>query len=155
MNANNGSEVQRMPQAEGTAVIRVVGVGGGGNNAVNRMIEENIAGVDFIAINTDQQALNGSLSPQTLLIGERSRRGLGSGGDPEIGLKAAEESEDLIHQAVHGSDMVFVTAGMGGGTGTGASSLVAKAARDQGALTIGVVTRPFTFEGNHAARKSE
>jgi cell division protein FtsZ len=144
-----------MPQVEGTAVIRVVGVGGGGNNAVNRMIEENIAGVDFIAINTDQQALNGSLSPQTLLIGERSRRGLGSGGDPEIGQKAAEESEDQIHQMLHGSDMVFVTAGMGGGTGTGASALVAKAAREQGALTIGVVTRPFNFEGNHAARKAE
>lgn len=151
---NNGTDLQRMPQKEGTAVIRVVGVGGGGNNAVNRMIDENIAGVDFIAINTDQQALNGSKAPQTLLIGERSRRGLGSGGDPEVGLKAAQESEDLVHQALHGSDMVFVTAGMGGGTGTGASPLVAKAARDQGALTIGVVTRPFTFEGNHAARKA-
>ncbi len=155
MNTNNGKDVQRMPQKEGTAVIRVVGVGGGGNNAVNRMIDENIAGVDFIAINTDQQALNGSKAAHTLLIGERSRRGLGSGGDPEVGLKAAEESEDQIHQALHGSDMVFVTAGMGGGTGTGASALVAKAARDQGALSIGVVTRPFSFEGNHAARKAE
>ncbi|MCP4423724.1 MAG: cell division protein FtsZ [Chloroflexi bacterium] len=144
-----------MPQTEGTAVIRVVGVGGGGNNAVNRMIDENIAGVDFVAVNTDQQALRGNQARQTLLIGERTRRGLGSGGDPEVGAKAAEESIEELHEILHGSDMVFVTAGMGGGTGTGASPLVAKAAREEGALTIGVVTRPFAFEGGHAARKAE
>jgi cell division protein FtsZ len=155
MNKSNGKETQRMPRTEGTAVIRVIGVGGGGNNAVNRMIDENIAGVDFIAVNTDQQALTGSKSRQTLLIGERSRRGLGSGGDPEVGEKAAEESLEELHSVLQGSDMVFVTAGMGGGTGTGASPLVAKAAREEGALTIGVVTRPFSFEGSHAARKAE
>ena len=155
MNANSGKEIQRMPSTEGTAVIRVVGVGGGGNNAVNRMIDENIAGVDFIAINTDQQALAGSQARQTVLIGARSRRGLGSGGDPVVGAKAAEESLEELHQILHGSDMVFVTAGMGGGTGTGAAPLVAQAAREEGALTIGVVTRPFTFEGAPAARKAE
>ncbi len=152
---NAQSNLKMMPETEGTAVIRVVGVGGGGNNAVNRMIDENIAGVDFIAMNTDQQALVSSQARQTILIGPRSRRGLGSGGDPEVGAKAAEESLEELHEALQGSDMVFVTAGMGGGTGTGASPLVAKAAREEGALTIGVVTRPFSFEGNHAARKAE
>jgi cell division protein FtsZ len=148
-------QVQRMPEAESTALIRVVGVGGGGSNAVNRMIEERIAGVDFIAINTDHQALAGSLASRQLRIGERTTRGLGSGGDPEIGAKAAEESLDQLQDALHGSDMVFVTAGMGGGTGTGAAPLVARTAREAGALTIGVVTRPFTFEGSQRSRAAE
>ncbi len=148
-------QVQPMPRAEGTALIRVVGVGGGGNNAINRMIEENIVGVDFIAVNTDQQALTQNLASQKIVIGERTTRGLGSGGNPEVGEKAAEESLDLLQEALHGSDMVFVTAGMGGGTGTGATPLVAKAAREAGALTIGVVTRPFSFEGTKRSRTAE
>lgn len=146
---------QRMPQTEGSALIRVVGVGGGGSNAINRMIEENIIGVDFIAVNTDQQALRNSLAPQKLQLGERATRGLGSGGNPEVGLKAAEESVEELHESLQGSDMVFVTAGMGGGTGTGATPVVAKVAREEGALTIGVVTRPFSFEGAHRARAAE
>lgn len=146
---------QRMPETEGSALIRVVGVGGGGGNAINRMIEENIVGVDFIAINTDQQALNNNLAPHKLQLGDRTTRGLGSGGNPEIGKKAAEESEEDLHIALTGSDMVFVTAGMGGGTGTGAAPTVAKIARAEGALTIGVVTRPFMFEGAQRARAAE
>ncbi len=146
---------QRMPETEGAALIRVVGVGGGGGNALNRMIEENIIGVDFIAVNTDKQALESNLAPQKLQLGDRTTRGLGSGGDPEIGKKSAEESEEDLHFSLEGSDMVFVTAGMGGGTGTGAAPTVAKVARSEGALTIGVVTRPFTFEGAHRARAAE
>jgi cell division protein FtsZ len=152
---SRASDVQRMPETEGSALIRVVGVGGGGSNAVNRMISENIAGVDFIAVNTDQQALMGSQAKQRIAIGERTTRGLGSGGDPEIGNKAAEESIEELHQVLQGSDMVFVTAGMGGGTGTGATPVVAKVARDVDALTIGVITRPFTFEGAQRARSAE
>ncbi len=149
------SDVQRMPETEGSALIRVVGVGGGGSNAVNRMISENIAGVDFIAVNTDQQALMGSQAKQRIAIGDRTTRGLGSGGDPEIGSKAAEESVEELQQVLQGSDMVFVTAGMGGGTGTGATPIVAKVAREVDALTIGVVTRPFSFEGAQRARAAE
>ncbi len=145
-------EVQRMPEVEGAALIRVVGVGGGGSNAVNRMIEAGIAGVDFIAINTDNQALMSSRARQRLHIGDRATRGLGAGGDPEMGTRAAEESVEEIRGALRGSDMVFVTAGMGGGTGTGATPLVAKVAREEGALTIGVVTRPFSFEGSRRAQ---
>jgi cell division protein FtsZ len=144
-----------MPQTEGSALIRVVGVGGGGSNAVNRMIAENIAGVDFIAVNTDQQALLGSRAPVRIAIGDRTTRGLGSGGNPETGMRSAEESLEEIRQTLQGSDMVFVTAGMGGGTGTGATPIVAKAAREVGALTIGVVTRPFTFEGTQRSRTAE
>ncbi len=154
-NRSRASDVQRMPETEGAALIRVVGVGGGGCNAVNRMIIENIAGVDFIAVNTDQQALMGSQAQQRIAIGERTTRGLGSGGDPEVGTNAAEESVDELHQLMQGSDMVFITAGMGGGTGTGAAPVVAKVAREVGALTIGVVTRPFTFEGAQRARAAE
>ncbi len=154
-NRSRASDVQRMPETEGAALIRVVGVGGGGCNAVNRMITENIAGVDFIAVNTDQQALMGSQAQQRIAIGERTTRGLGSGGSPEVGSNAAEESEEELHQVMQGSDMVFVTAGMGGGTGTGAAPVVAKVAREVGALTIGVVTRPFTFEGAQRARAAE
>lgn len=153
--SSSSSEVQRMPEQEGAALIRVVGVGGGGSNAVNRMIEESIAGVDFIAVNTDQQALMGSRAKQRVAIGERTTRGLGSGGDPEVGGKSAEESEDDLHSVLQGSDMVFVTAGMGGGTGTGATPIVAKVAREVGALSIGVVTRPFTFEGAQRSRIAE
>jgi cell division protein FtsZ len=144
-----------MPEVEGSALIRVVGVGGGGSNAINRMIAENIVGVDFIAVNTDRQALQSSLAPHKLQLGERATRGLGSGGNPDVGLKAAEESVEELHEALQGSDMVFVTAGMGGGTGTGATPTVAKIAREEGALTIGVVTRPFSFEGAHRSRAAE
>ena len=153
--SSRSSEVQRMPEQEGAALIRVVGVGGGGSNAVNRMIEESIAGVDFIAVNTDQQALMGSRAKQRVAIGERTTRGLGSGGDPEVGGKSAEESEEELHTVLQGSDLVFVTAGMGGGTGTGATPVVAKVAREVGALSIGVVTRPFTFEGAQRSRIAE
>ncbi len=149
------TRVQRMPQAEGAAMIRVVGVGGGGGNAVNRMIEAGITGVDFVAVNTDSQDLMNNGARQRVLIGERSSRGLGSGGNPEVGAKAAEESEEELHEVLRGSDMVFVTATMGGGTGTGASPTVAKVAREEGALTIGVVTRPFSFEGTNKARAAE
>jgi cell division protein FtsZ len=144
-----------MPDVEGAALIRVVGVGGGGSNAVNRMIQEGIIGVDFIAINTDSQALMTSLAPQRVRIGDKSTRGLGAGGDPEMGRRAAEESIEELYTMLQGSDMVFVTAGMGGGTGTGAVPTVAKVAREQGALTIGVVTRPFTFEGLQRSRTAE
>ena len=149
------AKIQRMPETEGNALIRVVGVGGGGSNAVNRMINENIAGVDFIAINTDQQALMASQARKRVTIGERTTRGLGSGGKPEVGTKAAEESVEELHELLQGSDMVFVTACMGGGTGTGASPLVAKIAREEGALTIGVVTKPFSFEGAQRMRAAE
>lgn len=132
---------------ENFARIRVVGVGGGGSNAVNRMIEAGISGVDFIAVNTDAQALVLSNAPVRVRIGDKLTRGLGVGGNPELGRKAAEESMDELYRVLDGSDMVFVTAGMGGGTGTGASPVVAKIARDIGALTIGIVTRPFFFEG--------
>ncbi|HRO89882.1 MAG TPA: cell division protein FtsZ [Promineifilum sp.] len=156
MNADyRGRDAQRMPATEGSALIRVVGVGGGGSNAVNRMINENIVGVEFIAVNTDQQALLGSNAPIRIAVGERTTRGLGSGGDPETGARAAEESIEELRQTLQGSDMVFVTAGMGGGTGTGGTPIVARAAREAGALTIGVVTRPFTFEGSQRARSAE
>ncbi|GGA16911.1 cell division protein FtsZ [Psychrobacillus lasiicapitis] len=129
------------------AVIKVIGVGGGGNNAVNRMIEHGVQGVDFIAVNTDAQALKMSEAEVKLQIGGKLTRGLGAGANPEVGKKAAEESKELIEEALKGADMVFVTAGMGGGTGTGAAPVIAQIARDLGALTVGVVTRPFTFEG--------
>jgi len=137
------------------AQIKVVGVGGGGQNAVNRMIDEGIQGVEFIAVNTDAQALMLSSAPQRLRIGEKITKGLGSGGNPEIGLRAADESREELRQLLSGADMVFVTAGMGGGTGSGASSVVAQVAREEGALTIGVVTRPFTFEGTQRRRNAE
>lgn len=134
-------------QAETFARIKVIGVGGGGSNAVNRMIEEGIQGVEFIAVNTDGQALLLSKSPLRVRLGEKLTRGLGAGGDPEIGRKAAEESAEDLYNVLKGADMVFVTAGLGGGTGTGAAPIVAQIAREVGALTLGVVTRPFTFEG--------
>ncbi|KXK48851.1 MAG: Cell division protein FtsZ [Anaerolineae bacterium] len=132
---------------EGFAQIKVVGIGGGGGNAVNRMIMEGLAGVEFITINTDNQALNNSKANTRVRIGDKTTRGLGAGGMPEIGQKAAEESQDDLFEVLRGADMVFIAAGMGGGTGTGAAPVVAGIAKELGALTIGVVTRPFTFEG--------
>lgn len=132
--------------AESAAKIIVIGVGGAGNNAVNRMIDESIDGVDFIGINTDKQALQLCKAPKLLQIGEKLTKGLGAGAKPEIGEKAAEESEEEIALALKGADMVFVTCGMGGGTGTGAAPVVAKLAKDMGILTVGVVTKPFRFE---------
>ena len=133
-------------ESEAAAKIIVVGVGGGGNNAVNRMIDEQIAGVEFIAINTDKQALQLSKAPTLLQIGDKITKGLGAGARPEIGEKAAEESSEEIAAALKGADMVFVTCGMGGGTGTGATPVVARIAKEQGSLTVGVVTKPFRFE---------
>jgi cell division protein FtsZ len=135
-------------QTESFAQIRVVGVGGGGSNAVNRMIAEGLGGVDFIAINTDAQALMLSDAPKRVRIGDKLTRGLGVGGDPELGQKAAEESADDLYEVMQGTDMVFITAGMGGGTGTGAAPVIARIAKEIGALTIGVVTRPFAWEGS-------
>jgi cell division protein FtsZ len=132
---------------ESHAQIKVIGVGGGGGNAVNRMITEGLGGVDFIAVNTDNQALTLSKAKTRVRIGDKLTRGLGAGGNPEIGRKAAEESVDDLYEVLRGADMVFIAAGMGGGTGTGASPMVAQIAKELGALTIGVVTRPFTFEG--------
>ena len=136
-----GTEIEQF------ANIKVVGVGGGGNNAVNRMIEEGLDGVEFVAVNTDAQALMASNAGVTIRIGEKITRGLGAGSNPEIGYEAAEENKEEIAQAIDGADMVFITAGMGGGTGTGAAPVVAEAAKKQGALTVGVVTKPLTVEG--------
>jgi cell division protein FtsZ len=132
---------------ESFAQIKVVGVGGGGGNAVNRMINEGLGGVEFIAVNTDNQALMLSKAKTRVRIGDKLTRGLGAGGNPEIGRKAAEESSDDLYEILRGADMVFIACGMGGGTGTGASPVIAQIAKELGALTIGVVTRPFTFEG--------
>ncbi|MCD4751630.1 MAG: cell division protein FtsZ [Anaerolineaceae bacterium] len=142
-------------QAETFARIKVIGVGGGGCNAVNRMIDEGLHGVEFIAVNTDAQALMDSKAQTRVRIGDKATRGLGAGGDPELGQKAAEESREELRQVIKGSDMVFVTAGLGGGTGTGGAPIVAEVAKEEGALTIGVVTRPFTFEGVKRARSAE
>ncbi len=142
-------------QAETFARIKVIGVGGGGSNAVNRMIAEGIQGVEFIAVNTDAQALLLSKAPKRVRLGDKLTRGLGAGGDPEVGRKAAEESADDLYNVLKGSDMVFVTAGMGGGTGTGAAPVVTQVAKECGALTIAVVTRPFTFEGGKRLQSSE
>jgi cell division protein FtsZ len=137
------------------ARIKVIGVGGGGQNAVNRMMEEGIEGVEFIAANTDAQALTLSKAPIRVRLGDKLTRGLGAGGDPEVGRKAAEESADELYSALKGADMVFVTAGMGGGTGTGAAPVVSQVAKESSALTIGVVTRPFTFEGGRRLQAAE
>lgn len=142
-------------EAESFARIKVVGVGGGGCNAVDRMIDEGLQGVDFVAVNTDAQALLLSRAPTRVRIGEKLTRGLGSGGNPEQGRKAAEESAEELYEVLKGSDMVFVTAGMGGGTGTGACPIVSQVAQEVGALTIGVVTRPFTFEGSRRIQTAE
>ena len=136
----------KINEAENAARILVIGVGGAGNNAVNRMVEENIMGVEFIGINTDKQALQFCKAPTAMQIGEKLTKGLGAGAKPEIGEKAAEESQEEISQALKGADMVFVTCGMGGGTGTGAAPVIAQIAKDMGILTVGVVTKPFRFE---------
>jgi cell division protein FtsZ len=149
--SKQGNEQQ--PQAESFARIKVIGVGGGGSNAVNRMIDEGIQGVEFITVNTDAQALIQAKADMRVRLGDKLTRGLGAGGNPEIGRKAAEESADELYNVLKGSDMVFVTAGMGGGTGTGAAPIVAQIAKESGALTIGVVTRPFSFEGMPAHRR--
>lgn len=128
-------------------VIKVVGVGGAGGNAINRMIEQGLSGVEFIACNTDRQVLDVNLAPTKIVLGRTITRGLGAGGDPEVGAAAAEEDKESIRQALSGADMVFVTAGMGGGTGTGAAPIIARIAKENGALTVGVVTKPFDFEG--------
>ncbi len=137
------------------AKIKVIGVGGGGCNAVNRMIDSGLAGIEFWTVNTDAQALTYSSTTNAMQLGQKLTRGLGAGGNPSIGQKAAEESRDEIFQAVEGSDLVFITAGMGGGTGTGAAPVVAEAAKEAGALTVGVVTRPFTFEGRRRTSQAE
>ena len=142
-------------QLEGFAQIRVIGVGGGGSNAVNRMIQASMTGIEFIAINTDAQALLLTDAPHRIRIGDKLTRGLGAGGNPSVGAKAAEENAEEIYEALKGSDMVFITAGMGGGTGTGASPVVAQIAREVGALTVGVVTRPFAFEGKKRLLSAE
>jgi cell division protein FtsZ len=148
-------EMQTQNQPESFASIKVVGVGGGGCNAVDRMIAEGLKGVDFIAINTDAQALMLSQAEIRVRIGDKLTRGLGSGGDPDMGRKAAEESAEDLYNVLKGSDMVFVTAGIGGGTGTGASPVISQIAKELGALTIGVVTRPFTFEGAKRIKSAE
>ena len=135
--------------------IKVIGVGGGGNNAVNRMISTNIRGVEFIAVNTDNQALDSSCATKKLIIGDKITRGKGAGSNPEIGKRSAEESIEAVRDAIQGADMVFVTAGMGGGTGTGAAPVIAKAARDLGILTVGIVTKPFAFEGLRRSKQAE
>lgn len=140
---------------EQLAQIKVIGVGGGGSNAVNRMIENGVKGVDFITVNTDAQALHLAKSEHKLQIGDKLTRGLGAGANPDVGKKAAEESRELVINQLKGSDMVFVTAGMGGGTGTGAAPVIAEIARECGALTVGVVTRPFTFEGRKRSAQAE
>ena len=140
---------------DGTALIKVIGVGGAGNNAINRMIESGIKGVEFIAVNTDRQALQISKASTRIQIGEKLTRGLGAGANPDIGAQAAEESKSEIAEVLRGADMVFVTAGMGGGTGTGAAPIVAATAKELGILTIGVVTKPFTFEGKNRLNQAE
>ena len=152
---NNNEDNNNMSMVDGTATIKVIGVGGAGNNAVNRMIEAEIKGVDFIAVNTDKQALQISKAKTKIQIGEKITRGLGAGANPDIGAQAAEETKSEVAEALRGADMVFVTAGMGGGTGTGAAAVVAGAAKELGILTIAVVTKPFTFEGKKRLAQAE
>ncbi|WP_295730147.1 cell division protein FtsZ [uncultured Limosilactobacillus sp.] len=147
-NPTNANDQMEMEGAR----IKVIGVGGGGGNAVNQMINEKVKGVDFIVANTDLQALDGSAAKTKIQLGPKLTRGLGAGSNPEVGAKAAQESESEITKILEGADMVFVTAGMGGGTGTGAAPVIAKIAKDSGALTVGVVTRPFSFEGTRRAK---
>lgn len=148
-------EYEEVTMVDGTATIKVIGVGGAGNNAVNRMIEAGIKGVDFISVNTDRQALQKSKAGTKIQIGEKITRGLGAGANPDIGAQSAEENKSEITESLRGADMVFVTAGMGGGTGTGAAPIVAQAAKEMGILTIGVVTKPFTFEGKKRLSQAE
>ncbi len=136
-------------------VLKVAGIGGAGGNAVNRMVNSAFTGVDFIAVNTDLQVLRGSTAQQRIQIGQKLTRGLGSGGDPDVGRRAAEESREVLKESLQGADMVFLTCGMGGGTGTGASAVVAAVARETGALTVGIVTKPFSFEGDQRSAQAE
>ena len=137
------------------AVIKVIGAGGGGNNAVDRMIESGLQGVEFIAVNTDKQALNNSKANHKIVLGEKLTRGLGAGANPEVGRKAVEESKEAIQEVLQGADMVFVTCGMGGGTGTGSAPVIAQMAKEAGILTVGVVTKPFKFEGKRRMDQAE
>ena len=155
MEATNMPMLQFEAPAESPANIKVVGIGGAGCNAVNRMIDANLQGISFIAVNTDKQALNKSKAETKVQIGEKLTKGLGAGGNPEIGQKSAEESLENLEKQLAGADMVFITAGMGGGTGTGAAPIIAKAAKLSGALTVGVVTKPFTFEGKKRKEHAE
>ena len=152
-NYNGTDDVGMSP--DGTATIKVIGVGGGGNNAVDRMVDSGIRGVDFITVNTDRQQLLKSKAPTKIQIGEKITRGLGAGANPDIGAQSAEESKSEIAEALRGADMVFVTAGMGGGTGTGAAPIVAACAKEMGILTVAVVTKPFTFEGKKRLSQAE
>ncbi len=154
-NNYNNNEDNNLSMLDGTATIKVIGVGGAGNNAVNRMIDAGIKGVDFIAVNTDRQALQSSRAKTKIQIGEKITRGLGAGANPDIGAQSAEENKAEVAEVLRGADMVFVTAGMGGGTGTGAAPIVAQAAKEMGILTIGVVTKPFTFEGKKRLSQAE
>ena len=149
------SKASSRPYVENLAQIKVIGVGGGGGNAVNRMIAEGIQGVEFVTINTDAQALMLADAPLRVRIGDKLTKGLGSGGNPDMGQKAAEESTEDLKEILKGADMIFVTAGLGGGTGTGAAPVIARLARETGALTIGVVTKPFSFEGNRRRQLAE
>ena len=159
--ASNGSTLSAERPMSGEIIpssvarIKVIGVGGGGCNAVNRMIDSGLAGIEFWTVNTDAQALTYSSTTNTMQLGQKLTRGLGAGGNPSIGQKAAEESRDEIFQALEGSDLVFITAGMGGGTGTGAAPVVAECAKEAGALTVGVITRPFTFEGRRRTSQAD
>ena len=137
------------------ATIKVIGIGGGGCNAINRMIEGDVQGIEFITVNTDNQALTQSRASNRLQIGEKITRGLGAGANPEIGEKAASESRDEIGELIRGTDMLFITAGMGGGTGTGGAPIIAQIAKELGILTVGVVTRPFRFEGSRRMQNAE
>lgn len=148
-------DTNKLQHTEAFARIKVIGVGGGGCNAVNRMVDEGLLGIEFIAVNTDAQALVMSKAPTKVRIGDKTTRGLGAGGNPEVGKKSAEESSEELYEALKGADMVFVTAGLGGGTGTGAAPIIAQIAKEIGALTIGVVTRPFTFEGSKRLQSAE
>ena len=142
-------------ESVGNAKMKVVGVGGAGGNAVNRMIFSNLQGVDFVAVNTDCQALNKNSASAKVQIGGRITKGLGSGGNPDIGRRSAEEDKDILHEMVNGADMVFITAGMGGGTGTGAAPVIAEVAKASGALTVAIVTKPFMFEGRTRMKQAE
>ena len=148
-------ECEDVAMMDGTATIKVIGVGGAGNNAVNRMIEAGIKGVDFIAVNTDRQALTKSKAGTKIQIGEKITRGLGAGANPDIGAQSAEENKSEIAETLRGADMVFVTAGMGGGTGTGAAPVVCEIAKSMGILTVGIVTKPFIFEGKRRRNNAE
>jgi cell division protein FtsZ len=151
MDVRNGFDMA----GTGQAIIKVVGAGGGGSNAVDRMIEMGVQGVDFITVNTDRQALSHSKAPTRIALGDKLTKGLGSGGNPVIGQKSAEETTEELYEELKGSDMVFITAGMGGGTGTGSSPVIAGIAQELGSLTVGVVTKPFTFEGAHRRKVAE